>query len=73
MDVKMLPKEVKDYVAKNYAGYKIDEASKIKMADGSAIFEAEIEKGKEEMDLIFDEKGNFVKKEVENDSKEEKD
>lgn len=68
-----LPKSVSDYVTKNYAGSKIDEAAKITDADGKVSYEAEVKKGKEEMDLIFDDKGSFVKKVVETHDEKDKD
>jgi uncharacterized membrane protein YkoI len=55
--VNQLPKAILDYVATNYKGQKIKEAAKITDAKGVLTYEAEI-KGK---DLIFDEKGNFLK------------
>lgn len=57
-----LPAGAKDHCTKNYAGWKIDEASKITDASGKVSYEAEIEKGKEEMELFFDESGTFTKK-----------
>lgn len=63
--VSELPKAVSDYVTKNYAGSKIEEASKITTPDGVVTYEAEVKKGKEEMDLMFDSTGAFIKKEVE--------
>jgi hypothetical protein len=64
--VSALPKAVAEYVTKNHADYKISEASKITEAGtGKVSYEAEIKKGKEEWDLIFDDKGNFLKKENE--------
>lgn len=69
-----LSKTVNDYVAKNYVGYKIVEASKITDAEGKITFEAEVLKVKEKLDLIFDDKGNFIKKKIEaHDNKEDKD
>lgn len=59
-----LPKGVAEYCAKNYPGHKISEASKITEANGKVSYEAELQKGKEEFDAIFDDKGNFLKKEV---------
>lgn len=70
-----LPKAVSDYVTKNYAGYKISEASKIEDATSKKVsFEAEIQKGKEEMDLMFDADGNLLSKEAQHadDDKDEK-
>jgi hypothetical protein len=66
MAVNTLPKSIADYVSKNHAGYKISEASKITEAGtGKISYEAEIKKGKEEWDLIFDDKGDFLRKEGE--------
>lgn len=52
-----LPAKAKDYVSKNYAGYKIKEAAKITDSKGVVTYEAEV-KG---TDLIFDSTGNFIK------------
>lgn len=60
-----LPKSVSEYVAKNYAGSKISEASKLTTPDGSVTYEAEVKKGKTHFDAIFDRDGNFLKKETE--------
>ena len=45
------------YISQNFKGAKIKEAGKVTDASGKHMFEAEI-KGK---DLIFDEKGVFIK------------
>ena len=55
--INQLPKTILDYVTTNCKGQKIKEAAKITDAKGVLTYEAEI-KGK---DLIFDEKGNFIK------------
>lgn len=57
-----LPKSAAEYVAKNYAGVKVEEAAKITDANGKISYEAEVEQGKETSDLIFDANGIFVKK-----------
>ncbi|MES2134569.1 MAG: PepSY-like domain-containing protein [Bacteroidota bacterium] len=57
-----LPKAVTDYCTKNYAGYKLSEASKITEASGKLMYEAELTKRKEHFDAIFDDKGVFIKK-----------
>jgi len=57
--VKDLPAAVSAYVTKNYPGQTIKEASMITDAKGVKTYEAEM-KG---MDLVFDEKGNFLKTE----------
>ena len=62
--VTQLPKTVAEYVKKNYPGHKITEASKItETSTGKISYEAEIVKGKDEMDLVFDENGVFLQKE----------
>jgi hypothetical protein len=68
-----LPKAVTDYVTKNYAGHKLSEASKIVDAAGTISYEAEVKKGKEEIDLIFDANGTFIKKQVEEKGTKDKD
>lgn len=53
-----LPAGVSAYVKQHYKGVKITEAGKVTDAKGTLMYEAEV-KGK---DLVFDEKGNFLKK-----------
>ena len=59
MEIKMsdLPIPVAAYIKKHHNGAMIQEAAKITKANGEINYEAEV-KGK---DLIFDEKGNFLK------------
>jgi hypothetical protein len=52
-----LPPAVTKYVKSHYPGAKITEAGRVTGAAGHISFEAEV-KGK---DLLFDEKGNFIK------------
>ncbi len=52
-----LPKAASDYLAKKYAGVKLTETAKIVDASGKVTFEAEVNK----KDVLFDEKGNFIK------------
>ncbi len=68
-----LPKAVTDYFTKNFAGYKLSEASKITDAAGKVWYEAEGEKGKEKVEAIFDDQGNFVKKTEESGKEDDKD
>lgn len=56
--VSELPKEVAPYISAHYKGAKIKEAGRVTDANGKISYEAEIKSG----DLIFDEKGNFIKK-----------
>lgn len=53
-----LPSGVAAYVKKNYPGVRITEAGRVTDANGKISYEAEV-KGK---DLVFDEKGSFIKK-----------
>lgn len=55
--VSELPAPVIAYVKQHYKGAKITEAGKVTDAKGKTSFEAEVNK----KDIIFDEKGNFVK------------
>jgi hypothetical protein len=65
--VSELPKGVTDYINANLKGKKAKEASKMTYADGKVNYEAEVD----EADYLFDEKGNFIEKEVESDKKED--
>jgi hypothetical protein len=60
MDKKMLPKPILESIAKDYPGYKIEEAAKIEN-NGKVTYEAEVEKGEKSMDLIFDASGKLLK------------
>jgi hypothetical protein len=57
MPVNQLPAAVFEYIKTNYKGAKVKEAGRVTNATGKKMFEAEI-KGK---DLLFDEKGKFLK------------
>lgn len=57
--VSQLPVPVLAYVKEHYKGAKITEAGKVTDAKGKISYEAEVH-GK---DIVFDEKGNFVKAE----------
>lgn len=74
IEISMLPKGIDKYVSDQYKAYKISGAAKIVKANGEVLFEAEISKGKENKDLLFDSKGNPEKKDVnkENEEKDEK-
>jgi hypothetical protein len=57
MAASALPAGVATYIKANYKAAKITEAGKITNAKGAIMYKAEV-KGK---DLVFDEKGNFLK------------
>ena len=65
--VSALPKAIADYVSKNLAGKKIEEAARINDAKGKITYEAEVGK----MDYLFDENGNFISKEEDNEKDED--
>jgi hypothetical protein len=67
-----LPKVITEYCTKNYPGHKLSEAAKITDVAGKVTYEAEMAKGKEHFDVIFDANGGFVKK-GENTSEDEED
>lgn len=60
--VSALPKTVTDYIKTNYKNYKINEGAKIVDANGMIMYEAEVKKGKEKFDLLFDKEGTFIRK-----------
>jgi hypothetical protein len=62
-----LPKGVTDYINTNLKGKKAKEASKMTYTDGKVNYEAEVD----DVDYIFDEKGNFIEKEKETDKKDD--
>lgn len=68
-----LPIAITDYVKKNFASYSLAEAAKTIDAKKVVSYEAEVKNDNETLDLIFDEKGNFLKKVVEKDADKEKD
>jgi hypothetical protein len=68
-----LPKIITNYCAEKYSSHKIAETSKITLANGNIRYEAELRKGKEHIDLLFDATGNFISRgnvEVEHDEED---
>ncbi|SET09689.1 PepSY-like domain-containing protein [Hymenobacter actinosclerus] len=63
IQVSQLPAGVQATLARQYKGVKIKEAAKIVAAGtGTVTYEAEIEQGGKEVDLLFDAEGREVKK-----------
>ena len=58
IQVSDLPENIAPYVKRRYKGAKIREAGRVTNAAGKTMYEAEIRGA----DLIFDENGNFIKK-----------
>jgi hypothetical protein len=55
-----IPVEIRESVAKDYPKYKITEATKIEKS-GMVTYETEITKGKNKMDLYYDDHGTLKK------------
>ncbi len=68
-----LPASVQAALSKDFQGYKVEEASKIESVKDGNIFEAEIEKGEEEFDVLFTADGNLLSKTKEEEENGEKD
>lgn len=68
-----LPQAVKAAIAKDFAGYKIDEIEKAIDAKGAATFEMEAVKGKDKLEISFDSNGKLLGKEPLKEEKDEDD
>lgn len=58
---KDLNPSILDYLKKNYATYKINEAAKITSDKNVVTYEAELKKGGKSFDVLFDAFGKFIK------------
>ncbi|MEO7174780.1 MAG: PepSY-like domain-containing protein [Saprospiraceae bacterium] len=67
-----LPAAVQSTLAKDFAGFKVEEASKINNVKNGNCFEAEIEKGEESYDILFSTEGKVLLK-TKLEEKEDKD
>jgi hypothetical protein len=70
-----LPQAVKATIAKDFAGYKIDEIEKATNAKGATTYEMEATKGKDELEISFDASGKLLAKnplKEDNEDKEKK-
>ena len=59
-----LPQAVKATIAKDFAGYKLDEIEKATDAKDVVSYEMEAAKGKDKLEIAFDATGKLLKKEV---------
>ncbi len=71
--VSALPASIQSSLSKDFAGYKIAEASKIESLKNGNCFEAEIEKGGETFDMLFASNGKLLSKTKVEEEKGEKD
>lgn len=55
-----LPQNTLSYISENYAGYEIDDADEVEN-NGVTYFEVELENGDQEIDLLFNMQGDFVR------------
>jgi hypothetical protein len=62
IETSALPSAVLATLKKDYADFKIDEASEIENVKDRQTFEVEIEKGKEEYELLFSADGKLLSK-----------
>jgi hypothetical protein len=58
-----LPQSVKATIAKDFAGYKLDEIEKATDAKGITTYEMEAAKGKDKLEISFDSTGKLLAKE----------
>ncbi|PZX57616.1 putative PepSY-like beta-lactamase-inhibitor [Algoriphagus ratkowskyi] len=56
-----IPEAIKQTLAKDFAGFKIEEAEISETAQGS-VYEVAVEKGEEEWELVFDPNGKLIEK-----------
>lgn len=69
IDAKALPAAALTYIQTHYKGAKVKEAAKITNANGTVSYEAEIN----EMDVLFDQNGQFLKEVKEPGKEKDKD
>lgn len=74
MEIKQseLPQAVQATIAKDFAGYKLDEITKATDAKGLVAFEMQIIKGKDKLAVEFDSNGKLLSKTAVKEEKEEK-
>ena len=62
INAKELPQAVKATLAKEFAGYKLDEIEKVTDAKGITTFEIQASKDKDELEISLDANGKLLKK-----------
>lgn len=66
-----LPQAVKDAIASQFAGYKMEEASLVETPDVAAAYEVELEKGETTIEALFKADGTLVKQVTEEDDEDD--
>lgn len=69
--VSELPEVIKNAVAAEFPGFKLEEACKVESAITGMGYEVEVEKGKEEFDVLLDETGKVLNKSSEKEEEDE--
>lgn len=69
---KSIPANVKTTLETEFQGYKIEEAELSETAEGS-VYEFELEKGEEELEVTIDTNGKTVNKKIKSEDEEDKD
>ena len=70
--VSELSSTITTYISENYNGYNIEEAEKVENSKG-VFYEVELENNDTEVELLFDNSGNFVEEEIEDEDDDEED
>ena len=70
INVSQLPKVVSQTLAKEFAGYSLDEAEKIETADNGINYEVKVKKGEDIYEVNLSSKGEVLKKKVDKDEKD---
>ena len=65
-----LPEAVRTSMAKDFNGYKAEEIEKVETADKGLMYEMELEKGKETLEVQFSPEGSVLSKKVEKGKKD---
>jgi uncharacterized protein YxeA len=65
-----LPEDAMIYLQENFAGEKIREVEKGESSEDGVFFKVEIKKDGKEMDILFNEKGGFIKTEAEDEGED---
>ena len=69
---KSIPAKVKTTLETEFSGYKIEESELTEITEGS-VYEFELEKDEEELEVTIDTKGKVVNKKTKSENEEEKD
>ncbi|HMQ62249.1 MAG TPA: PepSY-like domain-containing protein [Flavilitoribacter sp.] len=66
-----LPQAVKDAIAAQFAGYKVEEAALVETPDMASAYEVELEKGETTIEALFKGDGTLIKQKTESEDDED--